>query len=73
MGEARNALVARTADALIAVGGEFGTLSEIALALKMETRVVGLGTWTIEREGLAEDPILRASTAAEAVAFALNP
>ena len=36
MGEARNAIVVRTADAVIAVHGEFGTLSEIALALKME-------------------------------------
>src|SRR5213075_2918429 len=51
-GEARNAIVARSADAVVAVGGEFGTLSEIALALKMEIRVVGLGTWKLERDGL---------------------
>ncbi len=48
LGEARNALVVRAADAVIAVGGEFGTLSEIALALKAGKRVVGLGTWEIE-------------------------
>ena len=40
-GEGRNVLVARSADAVIAVGGEFGTLSEVALALKMGKRVVG--------------------------------
>jgi len=73
MGEARNALIARTADAVIAVGGEYGTLSEIALALKMGKRVVGLDTWSLTRTGLAEDPIRRASTPEEAVALALLP
>jgi uncharacterized protein (TIGR00725 family) len=48
LGEARNALVVRAADALIAVGGAYGTLSEIALALKGGKRVIGLGTWEIE-------------------------
>lgn len=71
LGEARNALVARTADALIAIGGEFGTLSEIALALKMGKRVVGVGTWTVEREGLETDPIARAGSPREAVQMAL--
>ena len=45
MGEARNAIVVRTADVVIAVHGEFGTLSEIALALKMGKPVIGIGTW----------------------------
>jgi uncharacterized protein (TIGR00725 family) len=48
MGEMRNALVARSADVLIAVGGEYGTLSEIALGLKAGKRVIGLGTWEID-------------------------
>jgi uncharacterized protein (TIGR00725 family) len=48
LGEARNALVVRAADALIAVGGGYGTLSEIALALKAGKRVVGLRSWDIE-------------------------
>jgi uncharacterized protein (TIGR00725 family) len=48
LGEARNALVVRAADALIAVGGGYGTLSEIALALKAGKRVAGLGTWEID-------------------------
>jgi uncharacterized protein (TIGR00725 family) len=47
LGEARNALVVRAADALVAIGGEYGTLSEIALALKGGTPVVGLGSWEI--------------------------
>jgi uncharacterized protein (TIGR00725 family) len=56
LGEARNALVVRAADALIAVGGGYGTLSEIALALKAGKRVVGLGSWDIEGIVPAADP-----------------
>lgn len=47
MGELRNGLVVRSADVLIAVGGGYGTLSEIALALKASKRVVALGSWEI--------------------------
>jgi uncharacterized protein (TIGR00725 family) len=66
-GEARNAIVARSADAVIAVGGEFGTLSEIALALKKGTPVIGLGTWELGRDDLDRDPIVRVETPAEAI------
>jgi uncharacterized protein (TIGR00725 family) len=72
MGEARNALVARAVDALIAVGGEFGTLSEMALALKLGRPVVAIGGWRIEREEPATDPILRARDAAEAVRLVME-
>src|SRR4051795_6321351 len=47
LGELRNGLVVRAADALVAVGGAYGTLSEIALALKAGKTVVGLGTWAL--------------------------
>lgn len=66
-GEARNAIVTRSTDAVIAVGGEFGTLSEIALALKMGRPVVGVGTWELGRDDLEQDPIVRVETADEAV------
>lgn len=66
-GEARNAIVARSADAVIAVGGEFGTLSEIALALKMGVPVIGMGTWELGRDDLDRDPIIRAETPDEAL------
>lgn len=56
LGEARNALVVRAADAVIAVGGGYGALSEIALALKAGKRVVGLGTWEIEGVVAAATP-----------------
>ena len=48
LGEARNALVVGAAEVVIAIGGGYGTLSEIALALKTGKRVIGLGTWAIE-------------------------
>jgi uncharacterized protein (TIGR00725 family) len=56
LGEARNALVVRTAQALVAVGGGYGTLSEIALALKAGKRVVGIGTWDIDGVEPADSP-----------------
>jgi uncharacterized protein (TIGR00725 family) len=70
IGEARNALVARSADVVIAVGGEYGTLSEIAFALKMGKPVIGLATWELSREGMP-DPLLRIDSPVEAVARAL--
>lgn len=57
MGELRNGLVVRASDAMIAVGGAYGTLSEIALALKARKRVVGLGTWEIPGVVEASDPV----------------
>jgi uncharacterized protein (TIGR00725 family) len=71
LGEARNVIVARAADAVIAIGGEFGTLSEIAFALKMGKRVIGLGTWALDLEGMPGDPMQRATDAADAVERAL--
>ncbi len=72
LGEARNALVAGACDALIAVGGRLGTLSEIALALRSGTPVVGLETWELEAERMEPFVLHRASTAAEAVDLAFK-
>jgi uncharacterized protein (TIGR00725 family) len=72
MGEARNAIVVRTADVLIAVHGEYGTLSEIALALKIGKPVVGLGTWELRKAGETDETIVRAKSAEDAVAKALR-
>src|ERR1700682_4586938 len=63
LGALRNGLVVRASDAVIAVGGEFGTLSEIGFALKLGKRVIGLATWDLPRR---PDAILRASTADDA-------
>lgn len=65
MGELRNGLVVRSADAIVAIAGEYGTLSEIALALKAGKPVVGIGTWAI-------DGVRPATGAAEAAALALG-
>ncbi len=56
LGEARNALVVRSADVVVAVGGGYGTLSEIGLALKIGKRVVGLGTWEIDGVLVVDGP-----------------
>lgn len=65
LGEVRNALIVRAADAMIAMAGGYGTLSEIALALRDGLPVVGLDTWEIEG-------VVRASSPAEAVALTLR-
>jgi uncharacterized protein (TIGR00725 family) len=56
LGELRNGLVIRAADAVIAVGGAYGTLSEIALALRAGVPVIGLNTWEIEGVERVESP-----------------
>jgi uncharacterized protein (TIGR00725 family) len=72
LGEARNALVVRAADALVAVGGGFGTLAEIGFALKAGKRVVGFDTWELATRGSPIEQIVRAETPEEAVAAALS-
>jgi len=72
MGEMRNALLVRASDALVAVAGEFGTLSEIAFALKTGVPVVGLSTWELAREGSVVNAIERAESARDAVETAMT-
>ena len=72
LGEARNALVVRAADAVIAVGGGWGTLSEIALALRAGLPVVGVGTWELARAGTRVEGVVAAVDGRAAVAEALG-
>jgi uncharacterized protein (TIGR00725 family) len=65
LGELRNGLIVRAADAVIAVGGAYGTLSEIALALRTGVPVIGLRTWDI-------DGVVRVSSPGEAVERAVQ-
>jgi uncharacterized protein (TIGR00725 family) len=66
MGHARNVIIARSADVLIAIGGEYGTLSEIAHSLKMGKTVVTLNSkWEIEGT-------VKAGSPEDAVRIALN-
>ncbi|MCX7794101.1 MAG: TIGR00725 family protein [Thermodesulfovibrionales bacterium] len=55
-GEGRNIIIVRSADGLIAIGGEYGTLSEIAFALKAGKPVIGIRTWDIKGVIKAETP-----------------
>jgi len=65
MGLGRNVILIRSAEAVIAIGGGHGTLSEIAHALQMGKPVAGLGTWGIEG-------VLRAGDVAEALKIVLD-
>lgn len=67
LGYARNVLVARAGEAAIAVGGKYGTLSEIAFALIAGRPVIGLGTWELRAGDGEAAPIVRAGDAAGAV------
>jgi uncharacterized protein (TIGR00725 family) len=76
LGQARNALVVASGESVVAVGGGFGTLSEIGLALKLGKRVVAVESWELEEARLLHfrkdrARYLRARTAREAVALAL--
>jgi uncharacterized protein (TIGR00725 family) len=73
LGQGRNLLLVRSSHALIAVGGGFGTLSEIALALRTGTPVIGLATWSLALDAqrvdafpVAGDPDTAARLALEA-------
>jgi uncharacterized protein (TIGR00725 family) len=72
LGEGRNILVVRAADAVIAVGGEFGTLTEIAFALKIGVPVIGLDTWELSKRGNAVEAFPSVTTPEEAVTRALE-
>jgi hypothetical protein len=73
LGEARNALVICSAAVVIAIDGEYGTLSEIALALRAGTPVIGIGTWALTGPGGDPDTgIVPVDDPREAAALALR-
>lgn len=72
LGEARNVLVVKASQALIAIGGRYGTLSEIALGLKLGIPVIGLETWGLVRQGEVDRGIVIASDALDAVEKAVS-
>lgn len=71
LGELRNGLVVRVVDAVIAVGGGWGTTSEVALAVKTGVPVVGLDEWELRAGGAALGGVELASGPVEAVRTAL--
>jgi uncharacterized protein (TIGR00725 family) len=73
LGEARNALVVGSAAAVIAIAGAYGTLSEIALALREGVPVVGLGTWSLTRpDGAVDIGIVSAQDPSQAASLAMS-
>jgi uncharacterized protein (TIGR00725 family) len=72
MGYARNIAVVKTAMAVIAIGGGYGTLSEIAHALQNGIPVIGLNTWSLSRNGKLDNSIIPADNPTEAVNKALK-
>ncbi|HXM52706.1 MAG TPA: TIGR00725 family protein [Candidatus Binatus sp.] len=67
LGHARNAILARTADGVVALGGGLGTLSEIALALRNRLPTIGIKTWRFDRDGRTEPELPVAANATEAL------
>ncbi len=72
IGYARNSSVVLTGEAVIAVDGSYGTLSEIAFALIHDVPLVGLDTWDFDYQGHDAEKIVRVSTAREAVEKAVE-
>jgi hypothetical protein len=72
LGEARNVAVVKSAQAVIAIGGRYGTLTEIAYALRSNIPVIGLNTWSLSRNGQKDDSIVRVRNAAEAADRAIS-
>ena len=72
IGRARNLVIALTADAVIAVDGSYGTLTEIGFALQHSKPVAGLGTWQLSAVETPAPPIYRAKDAADAVRWVVE-
>ena len=72
IGYARNLAVVKSAQAVIAIGGSYGTLSEISHALQSGIPVIGLNTWSLSQNGQQDNSIILAQNPTEAVNKALN-
>lgn len=72
MGQARNVVIVKSARAVIAVDGNYGTLSEIAFALKSGIPVIGLNTWSVSRNNEEDTSIIKAQNAVDAVDKAIS-
>jgi len=67
LGHGRNAVLAKTADGVVALGGGLGTLSEIALALRNGRPTIGIRTWRFDRDGRTEPELPLAASPNEAL------
>ncbi len=67
MSTARNAIIVRTADAIIAIDGSYGTLTEMAYAFDLRKRVFALESWELDKLNVPKDLFVRVRTPREAV------
>lgn len=72
VGYARNIAVVKSAQAIIAIDGDYGTLTEIGFALKSNIPVIGLNTWSLSRNGQEDNSIIIAEDAVDAVEKAIS-
>jgi hypothetical protein len=72
IGFARNIMVVKSAQAVIAIGGAYGTLSEIAYALQSGLPVIALNSWSMSQNGKSDSAVIKAENALEAVTKALD-
>lgn len=73
MQQARNQILVLSAEAVVAIGGGWGTLAEIAMALKFRVPVVVLESWSLKRPDGLKDPLLfEARTPKDAIGIALH-
>ncbi|UCG53933.1 MAG: TIGR00725 family protein [Dehalococcoidia bacterium] len=72
MGYARNVAVAKSAQAVIAIGGSYGTLSEIGHAIQSDIPVIGIDTWSLSKGGEPNSSIISAENATDAVGKAFG-
>ena len=70
MSQARNVIIATTGDAIIAIGGKYGTLSEISHALSINKPVIGLNTWNLSQIKNINPSIIKAKNPIDAVTLA---
>ncbi len=71
-GHARNVFVVKSAQAIIAIDGSYGTLSEIGHALQAGIPVIGLNTWSLNKDNQPHGSIIPAEDAADAAKKALD-
>ena len=72
MGEARNLVIIKSSDAVIAVGGGYGTLSEIGFALKLNKPIIGLQTWGLENPNMDNLDLKVVDDPKDAVSMSIN-
>ena len=72
MGEARNLIIIKSSDAVIAVGGGYGTLSEMGFALKLNKPIIGLHTWRLENPNMDSLALKTSHDPKEAVSDAIK-